>query len=127
MKNNTLTTKDTFGNIRTYEITEYIPAHFFVWNIGKNMGNEEYIPICEQLYPGLPKSNPESYAINPETVKAIKLAKKESAILREAAGYGVTSKKEAESTLKRNAKSVMQKHKKALAEKALPIFERITV
>ena len=69
MKNNTLTTKDTFGNIRTYEITEYIPAHFFVWNIGKNMGNEEYIPICEQLYPGLPKSNPESYAINPETGK----------------------------------------------------------
>ena len=67
MKNNSLTTKDTFGNTRTYEITESIPAGFFVWNIGKNMGHEEYIPICENLYPGLPKSHPESFHINPET------------------------------------------------------------
>jgi hypothetical protein len=126
MKNNSLTTKDTFGNTRTYEITESIPAGFFVWNIGKNMGHEEYIPICELLYPDLPKSNPESCYINPETVKAIKLTKEETAILRDAAGYGVTSKKAAESAIKRTAKSTMQKRKKMLAEKALPILEKIT-
>ncbi len=126
MKNNSLTTKDTFGNTRTYEITESIPAGFFVWNIGKNMGHEEYIPICENLYPGLPKSHPESFHINPETVKAIKLPKEEVAILRDAAGYGVNSKKTAESAIKRTAKSTMQKRKKALAEKALPILEKIT-
>lgn len=126
MKNNMLTTKDTMGYTRTYEIAEYIPAGFFIWNIGKNMGHEEYIPICELLYPGLPKSNLDSYHINPETVKAIKLPKEEVAILRDAAGYGITSKKAAQSAIKRTAKSAMQKRKKALAEKALPILEKIT-
>lgn len=29
-----------------FEIVEKIPACFFVWNIGENMGTDEYIPIC---------------------------------------------------------------------------------
>jgi len=103
MKNNTPPTRDIMGYTNTYEIVDHIPAGFFVWNIGENMGHEEYIPICEPLYPGLPKSNPDSYHINPETVKAIKLAKEEVAILRDAAGYGVTSKKAAKSAIKRTA------------------------
>ena len=48
---NTITTKDTFGKTRSYELVGKIPSGFFVWNIGENMGTDEYIPICEDLHP----------------------------------------------------------------------------
>ena len=35
-----------------FEIVEKIPASFFVWNIGDNIGLDEYIPICKDLHPG---------------------------------------------------------------------------
>jgi hypothetical protein len=118
----TITTKDTFGKEKTYEVVDKIPAGFFVWNIGENMGTDEYIPLAEWMEP----SNKSSYDINPETLKAIKLEKHDVEILREAAGYGVASKKDAERAVRRNAKSYMAIRKKMLAEMALPIFENIT-
>lgn len=114
-----ITTKDTMGKERTYEVVSKIPAGFFVWSIGDNMGSDEYIPLCQLLHAG-------TYNINANTVKAIKLDKSDVMILREAAHYGVVSKKTAISALKRPAKSLWQKTKKQLAEKALPIFEQIT-
>ena len=63
-------TSETLHNKRTFEIVDKIPALFFVWNIGENMGCDEYIPICEALHPG----NKNDYSINPNTLKAIKLS-----------------------------------------------------
>lgn len=34
-----------------FEIVEKIPANHFVWNIGENLGIDEYIPLAEDLHP----------------------------------------------------------------------------
>ena len=115
----TITTRSRWGTESTYTIVNEIPAGFFVWNIGENMGTSEYIPLCEAVAP-------KSDSINPDTLKAVKLPAGEVAILRKAAHCGVTSKSRAIATLNRQAKSTFQKKKKALAAAALPILEAIT-
>lgn len=123
---NTITTKDTFGNEKTYQVVEKIPERFFVWNIGENMGNDEYIPICESLFPLLPKTDYRHYHINPETVKAIKLNPEEVKALRKAAGYGINSKDSAEKALKSKRAGRMADRKRKEAEATIEIFNRIT-
>lgn len=103
----------------TFEIVDKIPPGFMVWNIGANMGTVEYIPLCQPANTGIAD-------IRTDTLKAIKLKPAEVMTLRAAAGYGVNSKSAAQKAINRPAKSAMQKQKKQLAEKALPIFERIT-
>ena len=119
---NTITTKDTFGKYQTYEVVEKIPARFFVWNIGENMGSDEYIPLCEDLHP----EAKDNYEINPNTVKAIKLNTNEVMLLRAAASWGVNSKKTAEKALKSKRKGYTSDKKRYHAEKTIDIFNRIT-
>ncbi len=118
----TIETKDTFGNIKSYEVVEKIPEGFFVWNIGNNMGSDEYIPLCELL------SKDDKYSINPNTVKAIKLSCESVKLLREAASYGVESLKKAKQVVARKSepKSCRAKKKLELATKVLPIYMQIT-
>ena len=73
-----------------FEVVEKIPAGFFVWNIGKNMGTDEYIPICEDLHP----EDKDNYEINASTLKAIRLSREDVEALRKAAHVGINSKKE---------------------------------
>ena len=75
-----------------FEIVEKIPTGFFVWNIGDNMGHDEYIPLCKDLHP----EDKENFEIDVTTLKAIKLPINEVKALREAAHCGVNSKKTAE-------------------------------
>ena len=117
-----LETKNTFGAITSYEVVEKIPAGFYVWNIGENMGTDEYIPLCEMLHP----EDKKDYSINPDTLKAIKLNPDDVKILREAASYGADNKQNSEKALRREPKSYMAKKKYELAKKALPIFEKIS-
>lgn len=120
--NETITTKDTFGKIQTYEVVGKIPAGFFVWNIGENMGDDEYIPICEDLHP----EDKDNYEINPNTVKAIKLSVEEVKALRKAAHIGIVSKKTAEKALKSKRRGYWSDRKREEAEKTIEIFKRIT-
>lgn len=119
------------GQIISYEIVEKIPAGFFVWNIGENMGTDEYIPLCEYLH----HEDKDDYSINVETLKAIKLKTESIKILREAAQWGgLDCLKDTVKTLKRINNKIAkgkqltsyEKIKKPLAEKVLPIFEQIT-
>ena len=73
------------NNIHVFEIVEKIPAGFFIWNIGENMGTHEYIPLCEDLHP----ENKDDYSINPETLKAVKVSPDEWEKLNKAARVGV--------------------------------------
>ena len=107
---------DVFG------IVEKIPIHYFVWNIGENMGTDEYIPICEDLHP----EDKDNYEINPNTVKAIKLSVEEVKALRKAASVGINSKKTAEKALKSKRRGYWSDRKRAEAEKTIDIFKRIT-
>ena len=105
-----------------FKIVEKIPAGFFVWNIGENMGSDEYIPICEDLHP----EDKDNYEINQNTVKAIKLSIEEVKALREAATVGVNSKATAEKALKSKRRGYWSDRKRAEAEKTIDIFKRIT-
>lgn len=105
-----------------FEVVEKIPAGFFVWNIGENMGTDEYIPICEDLHP----EDKDNYEINPSTIKAIKLSVEEVKALREAAHVGIVSKKTAEKALKSKRRGYWSDRKREQAEKTIDIFKRIT-
>lgn len=118
----TITTKDTFGKSRSYEVVEKIPDGFFVWNIGDNMGLDEYIPICEDLHP----EDKDNYEIKTSTLKAIRLSREEVETLREAAHVGIVSKKTAEKALKSKRRGYWSDRKREQAEKTIDIFKRIT-
>lgn len=105
-----------------FEIVERIPAGFFVWNIGENMGHDEYIPICEDLH----QEDKDNYEINPNTLKAIKLSLEEVKALRKAAHVGINSKKTAEKALKSKRRGYWSDRKRTEAEKTIDIFKRIT-
>ena len=105
-----------------FEIVEKIPDGFFVWNIGDNMGLDEYIPICEDLHP----EDKDNYEINPNTLKAIKLSREDVEALREAAHVGIVSKKTAEKALKSKRRGYWSDRKREQAEKTIDIFKRIT-
>lgn len=120
--NKTITTKDTFGKSTIYEVVGKIPAGFFVWNIGENMGTDEYIPICEDLHP----DDKDNYEINPNTVKAIKLSREDVEALRKAAHVGINSKKTAEKALKSKRTGYNADRKRKAATDTIDIFKRIT-
>ena len=105
-----------------FEIVENIPAGFFVWNIGDNMGHDEYIPLCEDLHP----EDKDNYEINTSTLKAIKLSREDVEALREAAHVGINSKKTAEKALKSKRTGYNADRKRKAATDTIDIFKRIT-
>ena len=94
---------ESFGKVDVFEIVDKIPTGFFVWNIGDNMGHDEYIPVCQDLRPG----DKDCFEINTRALKAIKLNPEEVQLLRKAAGYGVNSKETAEKALRCKRKGRM--------------------
>ena len=105
-----------------FEIVEKIPIHYFVWNIGENMGTDEYIPICEDLHP----EDKENFEIDTTSLKAIKLPINEVKALRQAASWGVNSKATAEKALKSKRTGYSADRKRKAATATIDIFKRIT-
>ena len=116
------TKSDLCERIDVFEIVEKIPAGFFVWNIGENMGSNEYIPLAQDLHP----QDKENYEINTSTLKAIKLSQEEVNALRQAASWGVNNKATAEKALKSKRTSYNAERKRKAANATLEIFKRIT-
>lgn len=110
------------GGTDVFEIVEKIPANYFVWNIGENMGADEYIPLAEVLH----SENKDCYEINRSTLKAIKLSVEEVRLLRRAAGVGVDSKATAEKAMRSKRRGYMSDRRRAEAEKTIDIFKRIS-
>ena len=102
---------------------EKIPAGFFVWNIGENMGSNEYIPLAQDLHP----EDKENFEINTSTLKAIKLSPEEVNALRQAASWGVNNKDTAEKALKSKRTGYSADRKRKAATATIDIFKRITV
>ncbi len=116
-------TESTLNNRNDiFEIVEKIPRNYFVWNIGENMGTDEYIPICEDLHP----EDKDNYDINTSTLKAIKLSREDVETLREAAHIGIVSKKTAEKALKSKRRGYWSDKKREQAKKTIDIFNKIT-
>lgn len=106
-----------YGTTYIFEVVEKIPAGFEVWNIPE-IGNGEYIPICEVIKG--------TYSVRTETLKAIRLNKEEVKMLHQAASEGDKTVKNIRTTLKRVAKTAAMRRRQEKARKALPILERIT-
>ena len=109
------------GKTDVFEIVDKIPARFFVWNIGENMGTHEYIPVCEDLHP----EDKDDYNINPATLKAVKVSPEEWEKLDKAANWGIGNLKQAEKALKSKRRGYTSDRKRAAAELAIEIFRRI--
>ena len=115
------TRSDLCERIDIFEIVEKIPAGFFVWNIGENMGTHEYIPVCEDLHP----EDKDDYSINQATLKAVKVSPEEWEKLDKAANWGVGNLKQAEKALKSKRHGYTSDRKRAAAELTIEIFRRI--
>ena len=113
--------KDNWGRDKVYEVVDRIPKGFMVWNIGDNMEFDGYLPLCEWTNP----EDKNNYNINRDTLKAIKLDNDSLKILKKAAGFGINN---LENTKKRIAEGVyvFGGIERDLANKALPIFEKIS-
>ena len=123
IENGKIYTESIFSERKdTFEIVEKIPSGFYVWNIGENMGSDEYIPLAQDLKP----NDKENFEINLYTLKAIKLSVEDVKLLRAAAGWGVNSKATAERALKIKRKGYTSNKKRFHAEKTIDIFNRIT-
>lgn len=109
------------GKTDIFEIVDKIPARFFVWNIGENMGTHEYIPVCEDLHP----EDKNDYSINQATLKAVRVSPEEWEKLDKAANCGVGNLKQAEKALKSKRRGYTSDRKRAAAELTIEIFRRI--
>ena len=108
-----------------FEIVERVAEGFIVWNIGENMGTDEYIPFAMRL--SYNKYDDNYHCINTNNLKAIKLPVEEVKLLREASHNGVSSLTEAEKALKSKRKGYWSDRKRECAEKTIDIFRRITI
>ena len=115
-------TSGAIWNTHKFQIVKKIPEGFFVWNIGENMGSDEWIPLAQDLKPG----DKENFEINPETLKAIRLNPEEVQILRKAAGIGVNNLKAAEKALKSKRRGYWSDRKRKAAEMTIDIFRKIS-
>jgi hypothetical protein len=113
---------ESFGKTDVFEIVGRIPANFFVWNIGENMGTHDYIPLCQDLRPG----DKDNYQINPATLKAIKVTPEEWKKLNDAASIGVNSLQTAVKALKNKRRGYWSDRKRAAAELTIDIFVKIS-
>lgn len=113
---------ESLGCADVFEIVGRIPANFFVWNIGENMGTHDYIPLCEDLHP----EDKENYEINPATLKAIRVTPEEWEKLNDAASVGVNSLQTAAKALKSKRRGYWSDRKRAAAELTIDIFMRIS-
>ena len=127
IENNKIYTKSNLCEREdVFTITDKILPNFFIWNIGENMGTDDYIPITTQLHPNADKNDCEYYTINRNLLFAIKLPVEEVQLLREAAHTGITSLTEAEKAIKSKRKGYWSDRKREHAAKTIDIFRRIT-
>lgn len=115
-------TAETIWNTHKFQIVKKIPEGFFVWNIGENMGSDEWIPLAQDLKPG----DKENFEVNTNTLKAIRLNPEDVQILRKAAGIGVNSLKTAEKALKSKRRGYWSDMKRKAAEMTIDIFRKIS-
>ena len=115
-------TSETMWNTHKFRIVNKIPEGFYVWNIGENMGSDEWIPLAQDRKTG----DKEDYHVNTETLKAIRLNPEEVQILRKAAGVGVNNLKAVEKALKSKRRGYWSDRRRKVAEMTIDIFRKIS-
>lgn len=114
-------THTALGVTNTYEIVDYIPCGYKIWNIGRN-APEGYLPLCRmaqyQPFPG-------GRQIDIETLKAIKIEGAEAIL--DAVGFGPATLSEMVRYVKRHRNSTdsWKHYCVELYRKAIPIMRKI--
>lgn len=101
-----------------FEIVEKIPANYVIWNIGKNMGTDKYIPICQLKT---------KYDVDLFSLKAVPVTPEEYSKLQGASSWGVSSLENAEKALKSKRRGYISDKKRALAASTIEIFRKISI
>lgn len=100
-----------------FEIVERIPKNYVVWNIGKNMGTDKYIPICQLKT---------KYDVDLFSLKAVPVTPEEFKMLQNASSWGVSCLENAEKALKSKRRGYISDKKRDLAASAIEIFRKIS-
>lgn len=114
-------THTALGSTHTYEVVDFIPYGYMIWNIGRN-APEGYLPLCRlaarQPFEG-------GRAIEPDTLKAIKVDGAE--YILDAVGYGPSTLSEMVRYVKRysSSKSLCVKDRVERYRKAIPVMQKI--
>ena len=115
-----ITNTDFWTNrVDVFEVVDKIPNGYFVWNIRPIGEDEDYIPLAQWLKP----NDNEDFYVNLNTLKAIKVGKRDAMIISKATSWGMATKAEAEKAVLGKR---VNKTKRGRAIMALPIYERIS-
>lgn len=103
----------------TFEIVDYIPHGYSIWNIGENMA-DGYLPLCRlcavQPFPG-------GRSIETNTLKAIKC--EGAQVILSAVGFGPEKPEEMERYIKKNEGRPNRQYQVELMKKALPYIRKL--
>lgn len=112
-----MTRQTISDNRHTFEIVDFVPPGYQIWNIGKNM-IDGYLPLCRVI--------PGTFSIEPETLKAIKIDGAQKILAAINGGQNTIESMERYIKRYRNAKpgtwSYLQVEK---MKEALPIMRQI--
>ena len=99
----------------TFEIVEKIPSGYEIWNIGDHMHSNVLVPLCHCGTAG-------DYTINPDTLKAIRMAPNDATIVKKVSmWYCLNNFAACAKYLKRKSYKAMKKN---AAQTAIKIFEK---
>ena len=109
----------------TFRVVERVPNNYFVWNISQIEETGCYIPFAKRhpMYTHMIGGTP--YSIDPDSLLAVKVTKREANYLRYAAGIGVNSKSVANKLVESNHREKYRKEQKRYAEKVIDVFRRL--
>lgn len=109
----------------TFRVVERVPNNYFVWNISQIEETGCYITFAKK-HPRNPYEIEEGIIlIDPDSLLAVKVTKREADYLRYAAGIGVNSKSVANKLVESNPREKYRKEQKRYAEKVIDVFRRL--
>lgn len=112
--------------IYTFQVVDHVPNNYFIWNIHQIEKTGCYIPFCKKDL-NSPYAENGIYTIDPDSLLAVKVTKREADYLRYAAGIGVNSKSAAHKLVESNPRERWKKEQKRYAKKVLDIFRRLYI
>lgn len=103
--------------VNTFEVVDYVPLGYQIWNIGKNMV-DGYLPLCRAI--------PGTYAVEPDTLKAIKVEGAEKVLAAIGGGQNTVKAMERYIARYKNAQPGSWPHRQIQRmQEALPIMKQL--
>ena len=105
-----------YSNNQQYKIVDKIPKGYSIWNIGSKNMIDDYLPLCEPI-------EKDSYSINPNTLKAIKVNGAKEIL--DVVGYGYCGRTGRRRMYRDLSEHKCTKRQRELIIKALPYIKEL--